>query len=182
MSLSDGASERSFWEWSSKTYAEPLASRSLLRLQDEFGFNVNILLWCCWCAQEFGPTTELTLRKAIDLTAGWSHDVTQVLRSARRALKTPPRQADADAAGRLRASVEAAELAAEKLEQDMLETLAREMLAPAAERSNPLHEARRSLARYAALLGAARRNGFSTLLLDDVARSVFAERAIEASE
>lgn len=171
----------SFWQWSIEAYARPGASAALLRLQDDFDLNVNILLWCCWCAKTRGAVPDLALRKAMDLTAEWSREVSAPLRAARRALKAAPRQADAAGAEALRVKVKEAELDSEKLEQSMLENLARDSLAPQAEAPDAPAAARRSLARYADLSGAARLKGFSTLLLDDVAQAVFAAAPIGAS-
>ncbi|NWG71446.1 MAG: TIGR02444 family protein [Parvularculaceae bacterium] len=169
----------SFWDWSLRAYSRPGASESLLKLQDEFGLNVNILLWCCWCAQAGAAIPELGLRKAQDLVASWSHEVTEPLRAARRALKAPPKQADAAGAEALRASVKRVELDAEKLEQAMLENLARD-LTKNSEAPDAASVARRSLARYADISGAARKKGFSTLLLDDLVRVVIPDALMEA--
>lgn len=168
-----------FWEWSQAAYSRPKASAILLRLQDEFALNVNILLWCCWCAVTHGAPSELALRKAADLTDGWSREVTAPLRAARRALKAAPKEAGEEAVG-LRASVKSAELEAERIEQAMLERLALDALAPARETLNPPDEARRALARYADIADAVRRKGFSVSALDELARALFADAAIEA--
>jgi uncharacterized protein (TIGR02444 family) len=167
-----------FWEWSQAAYSRPKASAILLRLQDEFALNVNILLWCCWCAVTYGAPSELALRKAADLTEGWSREVTAPLRAARRALKAAPKEALGAEA--LRASVQSAELDAERIEQAMLERLALDALAPARETLNPPDEARRALARYADIADAVRRKGFSVSALDELARALFADAAIEA--
>lgn len=156
-----------FWDWSLEQYARPGAADTLLALQDENGLNVNILLWCGWCARDYAETPELVLRKAIDLSGAWTRDVTGPLRQARRALKSPPPQAGAAAAGALRTEIKACELGAERIEQDMLAALARDMLSPAGAEP-PTTRARRNIARYIYLTGAARRPGFSMLPVDSL--------------
>jgi uncharacterized protein (TIGR02444 family) len=167
------AAGRGFWEWSLSRYAAAGVAPGALELQDRHGLNVNILLWCAWIAGRFSRPEDIVLRKAIDLTAPWSRDVVAPLRAARRALKSPPRTASAELAAALRENVKAAELAAERIEQELLAGLAAKTLAPQPEATNALPECRRLMARYAELAGAVGRPGFSTLLLDDLARALF---------
>ncbi len=166
--MSETTSDESFWTWSTSAYERRGVAAALLRLQDDAGLNVNILLWCLWCAQRYGEIPDLVIRKAADITAHWSADVTESLRRARRALKSPPAQADADAAKALRKTLKKAELDAEEIEQAMLERLAADQLAAPDELSEDESKAcaRRNLASYAALAGAASREGFSVELLD----------------
>lgn len=166
-----------FWEWSIERYEYDGVASRLLSLQDNLDLNVNIVLWCGWCAENFGDIPELVVRKALDLSAHWSRDVTGALRSARRALKSPPRQADATAAEALREEVRRAELAAEKIEQEMLARLAHDMLPPPSDASNPLARLRRNLVNYASIAGAQRREGFSVTILDDLARRLMPDAA-----
>lgn len=172
--------QQAFWNWSLIAHSRTGAPQALIRLQDEFGLNANILLWCCWCAVQGIAVPDLALRKAADLVNDWSHDVTEPLRAVRRALKAPPRQADQSGAAALRERVKAVELEAEKLEQAMLESLAGG-LASKGEEVEPLEEARRALVRYADLSGIAFSRGFSTLLLDDLARAIFGDTPMEAT-
>lgn len=160
-----------FWDWSVKRYAADGVEPQLLRLQDRLDLNVNILLWSLWCAAYFEPLPEIALRKAIDITERWRREVTGALRTARRALKEPPGQADAIAAAALRETIKDAELAAEKIEQAMLARLAGDFLKPA-DPPEPLAQGRRNLIAYAGLAGAARLEGFSVGLLDDLARHI----------
>ncbi|NWG93418.1 MAG: TIGR02444 family protein [Parvularculaceae bacterium] len=161
-----------FPDWSRAIYARTGAEPLLLRLQDAHGLNVNMLLWCLWCGTAFREPPEIVLRKAIDLSSRWTLAATAPLRSVRRNLKTPPRQAPPDAARRLRDSVKAVELAAEDIEQRMLEALAREDLAPA-EEAGGAGRARRNLAAYVRLADAARTPGFSVSLLESLIELTF---------
>lgn len=160
-----------FWQWSLKHYAcngvEPL----LLRLQDDFDFNINIALWCCWCADHFEAAPDLSLRNAIDRTDKWNAQVTQPLRSARRYLKSDETTAGA---ATLRGQIKDAELAAEKEEQMRLEALAESALSPLSEKSAPAPRARRNIAAYAALTGAAQKKNFTVSLLEELIDRIYA--------
>jgi len=161
-----------FWAWSVKRYECEGAARRLLVLQDDIGLDINILLWCGWCAEQYREIPDIVFKKAIDMTARWARDVTEPIRAARRALKTPPQRAGAEAAASLRETVKAAELAAEKIEQEMLARLAADALSPAMEDLNSLARLRRNLVNYAAIAGAQRRKGFSVVLLEEIARAL----------
>lgn len=177
MSVEAGA----FWRWSNGIYGAAGVKDRLLKLQDAQALNVNVLLWCCWIAETFEPPADLLLRKAADLAAEWTREVTGPLRAARRALKSPPRQVGRETCAALRDKIASVELAAEEVEQSLLERLALDELAQRRETANPYLVARRTLVRYAALAGAVGRPGFSTLILDDLARAVFPDAQSEAS-
>lgn len=161
-----------FWDWSLERYDREGVASALLDLQDNFGLNVNVLLWCAWCAQDFADIPELALRKAVDLAEHWTTGVTGPLRQARRALKAPPRQADAQEAQALRSEIKSLELRAEKIEQEMLAALARDAL-DLAGGGAAAGRARRNLARYIALTGAQKRPGFSVLMIDGLAERLY---------
>ena len=169
--MTSGA-EPPFWEWSLARYEIEGVAPRLLHLQDNFGLNVNILLWCGWCAERYRDLPEIAVRKAIDLTARWSGEVVGALRTARRLLKHPPPQADADSAQSLRAMVRDAELAAEKIEQRILNKLAAENFVGAEDAAGAESRFRRNLAIYAALAGAPKLEGFSVTLLDELAARI----------
>ena len=118
-----------FWTWSLERYGRNSVEETALRLQDNYALNVNIALWGCWCATAFEPLTQEDVRSAIGATAPWGERVTQPLRAVRRYLK------EAQGESPLRAQVKDAELQAEKAEQAMLETLARDRLRPLADKS-----------------------------------------------
>lgn len=161
---SDNPESLSFWSWSLARYARPGAESLLLRLQDECGLNVNVLLWAVWCAEHFEAAPEIAFRKALDDVNAWQGRVTKPLCGIRRDLKS---LADMDGADALRVQVKASELAAEKIEQTMLQKTALTLLASDASRApdDTERRARQNLATYAALANAPRNKGFSTSLL-----------------
>ena len=162
----------SFWQWSLTHYARDHVAQLLLHLQDEYGFNVNIALWCCWIALAYDDAPEFALRGAIERTEPWSAGVTRPLRQVRRYLKAEP----STLGQTLRQTVKEAELAAEKEEQARLETLAKSALSPLAASSDPRPRARRNLAAYSALIGAAKKNRFTVSQLEALIDCLFAQR------
>lgn len=162
-----------FWNWSLRAYAHPGVEKLLLALQDKHGLDINLLLWCLWCADRFEAPPEIVVRKAADIVKRWSTEVTTPLRSVRRALKEPPRQAPSPETATLRDRVKEIELSAEKIGQEMLEALAGAMLTPAASRNGVAAKARRMLAAYVRLTDAARSPGFSVTLLEELIELIF---------
>jgi len=73
----------------------------------------------------------------------------------------------------MREKIKALELNAEAIEQNVLQDLAVDALTPAADDGDANPRARRNLALYTALTGAAKRPGFSTLLLESLIGNIF---------
>ncbi len=100
----------SFWSFSLQIYGMPGVEAACLDLQDRFGADVNLALYCLWIGRALTPEAlELALE-----TASPVQSYIQPLREMRRSL---PKDAT------VREAVKKAELAAEKLEQDALEAL-----------------------------------------------------------
>jgi len=109
------------WPFSVSVYARPGVKPACLALQDA-GLDVNVALWIVWtCLSQRDPGP--ALGQACDLSALWSARVVRPLRAARDALKAPPEFADPQAAADLRKDVLAAELGAERIQQQALERL-----------------------------------------------------------
>lgn len=157
---------QSLWDWSTAVYARPGVDKLLLTLQDRHGLSVNMLLWCLWCGAQFEPTNDLILRKADDLSRRWTAAVTAPLRTARRALSAPPMQTPNEEVSSLKAQIKQSELMSERLEQTALERLAIENLARAGNLDGAATRARKAIAAYVGLTGAARTPGFSVSLLE----------------
>lgn len=162
-----------FWSWSLREYEEASLRAALLDLQDRFSFNVNVILFCCWCARDFEALPDGAIAEAMRRTEEWRASVTARLRAARRTVRLDTD--DHEKIPALYDAIKSAELMAERVEQDRLEAFANLRLAAAAERSAQAVEtrARRNLAGYAARLGAAAREGFSTALLHAVIDTIF---------
>lgn len=110
-----------FWQFSLRFYAYPRVRELCLRLQDEDGLNVNILLWCCWHGLNGRALGSEDMAQAAARTEAWSRTVTQSLRAGRRQVKAAAcGEADGQAAGQLYETLKAAELEAERVEQALL--------------------------------------------------------------
>ena len=108
----------SLWDFSLETYRRPGVQDACLKLQDDRGADVNMLLYCCWR----GGFADGEMPALLADLSPWKSAVVQDLRSVRRALK--PMVAElgelSEPAADLRKKVAALELEAEKLQQTML--------------------------------------------------------------
>ncbi len=112
--MSDAAAE--FWRFSLTIYAEPDVPAACLVLQDEFGRDVNLALYCCWLgASGRGMLSRAELDAADRDVAPWRRSVIEPLRSARRAIKAAIPRNEV-----LYAKAKSAELEAERALQGQL--------------------------------------------------------------
>lgn len=105
------------WSWAVAAYGRPSVADACLRLQDDHGQDVPLLLWAAWR----GPVDAETLEAACDLARSWRETLIGPLRSIRRTLKKPVPDMDDGPRLALREQVKAVELAAER---GLLEALA----------------------------------------------------------
>jgi uncharacterized protein (TIGR02444 family) len=83
------------WEYALGVYRRPGVEAACLRLQDEAGLDVLMLLFCLWAAREHGRLGAQAMARALTALAPWSDGVIAPLRAARRRLKTDmPDQAE----------------------------------------------------------------------------------------
>jgi uncharacterized protein (TIGR02444 family) len=117
--MSDAAAE--FWRFSLAVYGKPDVAAACLVLQDQFGRDVNLALYCCWLgASGRGRLTRAVLDAADRAVAPWRHEVVENFRTARRAIK----QAAVLGSDNLYAKAKAVELEAERMLQIRLTELA----------------------------------------------------------
>lgn len=110
-----------FWEFSLAVYGKPGVAEACLRLQDNAGLDVNLLLYCGWIATvRETPMTEAEMRNVVMLTREWREQVVSPLREIRRGLKSGADGIPANAVESFRSDVKRLELASERLQQDML--------------------------------------------------------------
>jgi len=74
-----------FWDFSRTVYGG--AQACCLDLQDRFGFDVNMLLFCCWSAARGQVLSDAETEEILVITGPWRRNVIEPLRSARRWLK-----------------------------------------------------------------------------------------------
>lgn len=121
-----------FWNFSLAVYGASAVQDECLNLQDQFGFDVNLVLLCAFLGAIHGVAlTADDIAVARRQVEQWQEQVVRPLRAARRNLKTAELTdaQDAAAAMQLRAQVKAAELESERIEQMMLERWAEARLA-----------------------------------------------------
>jgi uncharacterized protein (TIGR02444 family) len=104
-----------FWNYALSVYER--ARESCLALQDDFGFEVNLLLFCCWRGSRDDVLDAARLNRIINACADWRANVVEPLRSARRWLKT---RADPKGSEALRSAILASELHGERLLQGLI--------------------------------------------------------------
>ncbi len=123
--MTKGVKGEPFWEFSLAFYAKPGVSAACLALQDEFGADVDVVLFVLWCAR-LGCGLDAAELGAVDgAIAVWRGSVVQPIRAARRACRPPPPGAfDTAAAEALRKQLLSAELAAERLQHGAMQALA----------------------------------------------------------
>jgi uncharacterized protein (TIGR02444 family) len=110
----------SFWTFSLKVYAEPAVANVCLSLQDQFGADVNVVLFMLWSAARGRRLSLQEIGDIIDLVRPWQIQVVRPLRLARRSLKIPPSDWPLQEIEALRQRVKANELEAERLQQQVL--------------------------------------------------------------
>lgn len=104
-----------FWEYSLAHYGRREVAEACLHLQEAYGININLLLFCCWTGSRGEKLDTEKIHKAQRLISEWDIKVVQRLRQLRRYLKD-----SAIAAGQIEKNVRELELSAERVVQDML--------------------------------------------------------------
>jgi uncharacterized protein (TIGR02444 family) len=115
----------SLWDFALSFYACPGVSDACLRLQDEHGIDINMLMFAAWAGQVRGVSlSEDDASQVIGASRPWQEQVVAPVRDLRRRLKKVDGLAgDAHLAGMLDA-VKALELQGERAELEKTEALA----------------------------------------------------------
>jgi uncharacterized protein (TIGR02444 family) len=109
------------WEFALKLYAEPRIAEACLRLQDERGVDVMILLMATFAAVRRGIVLKPSDIAEMDAACvAWRERIVLPLRALRTTLKSGPAPAPNERTERLRSSIKAAELSAERLQNELL--------------------------------------------------------------
>ena len=112
-----------FWHFSLTVYDG--AQAACLVLQDKFGLDVNMLLFCCWSAARGKVLSGAKTEEILVITGPWRRNVIEPLRSARRWLKGRAGQGlkgpiDPTESEDLRRRILELELEGEKVEQALI--------------------------------------------------------------
>ncbi|MEE3012188.1 MAG: TIGR02444 family protein, partial [Pseudomonadota bacterium] len=145
------------WEFSLKLYAEPGVAASCLSLQNQHGFDVNLVLFCIWYGCRHGELTDDLLQTALETSDRWRESVVRPLRSLRTQIKRDLKESAYSASSEisvLRELIKTAELDAERIQQQELEKLIEQSVKkkPASVRGE--RSTRRNLDKLAASRGA----------------------------
>lgn len=117
-----------FWDFSVRTYSQAGVADACLALQDQYGVDVNLLLYCCWAGGRSAALDDETFRRALDFSQIWADRVVRPLRGVRRWMKSSGCAHELvvlDDCMALRQAIKSDELRAEKLQQAALESLPR---------------------------------------------------------
>jgi uncharacterized protein (TIGR02444 family) len=147
--VSAGGAENPFWRFSLGFYRAPGVADACIALQDQAGVDVNVLLFLLWNATLKKQMSAAAVRDLDARIGPWRKAAVIPLREIRRALKTPPSVVDAGAAEAFRTRVKAAELEAERLQQQTLYDLAPSLSFEAAQSASDA--ARASVEAYATI-------------------------------
>lgn len=116
-----------FWRFSLRFYRAPGIADACIALQDGCGVDVNVLLFLLWLAGARRQVAIAEARRVYDAVTPWRDAVVVPLRNLRRRLKNgvPPIEPDSGALFRTR--IKAAELEAERLQQEALFAIGAEL-------------------------------------------------------
>jgi uncharacterized protein (TIGR02444 family) len=113
---------QAFWDFSGAFYREPGVQNACLALQDDYGLDVNLLLYACWLGLSEGVAlTEAERGAALARAKDWKDTVLLPLRGARRAVKAAQLAgAGEDLSADLYEALKQAELKAERIAQNFM--------------------------------------------------------------
>jgi uncharacterized protein (TIGR02444 family) len=117
-----------FWRFSLQFYRLPGVAEACIRLQEEAGADVNLLLFLLWHAAQKRRLSATEVELLEQKIAGWRNLTVIPLRSIRRALKSPPGLVAAGAGEAFRTRIKAVELEAERMQQEAMYDLVRAAL------------------------------------------------------
>lgn len=83
-----GALADDFWRYSASLYGRPGVREKCLRLQDEAGADINLLLFCCWAGLRAGRALNREdIQGLLEATGDWQEGAIDPIRGLRRELK-----------------------------------------------------------------------------------------------
>ncbi|MFW2403724.1 MAG: TIGR02444 family protein [Gammaproteobacteria bacterium] len=139
-----------FWDFSLSLYGRPGVADACLFLQDRYGLDVNIILFCVWVGSTGrGPLENNDVDACIRRTRDWRDRVIEPLRQIRRACRDEPLGVPEFLLEVFRPSMHDVELDAEHVEQLILEELAPPAPPRAIADDIMCDHVRQSLVRYA---------------------------------
>lgn len=121
-------SPESLWNFSVRVYRLPQVSETCLRLQNEHGLDVNLLLFALWYGRQHGALPAQLLDALLAFTQPWAREVVRRLRHARSWMKQALaseqfNELPLQPCTQLRERIKAVELQSEQLQQQIMEAL-----------------------------------------------------------
>lgn len=127
------------WRFVLALYARPDVAPACLRLQDELGVDVTVLLHVVWLHCAHGLAADPAALQALDLSVrAWRREVVEPLRRMRRSLKEAPHPVAPALLGATRQRVAEAELSAEQCAFTLLASVPWPDPAPRLEDARPV--------------------------------------------
>ncbi len=109
-----------FPAYSIALYGRENVEENCLILQDRYGLDVNAVLFCCWFGAQHGLISEDLWTRIDEISRQWQSRLIRPLREARRWLKGPGFATNQEQQD-LRERIKADEIAAELLQQRMMQ-------------------------------------------------------------
>jgi len=104
-----------FWDYSLAHYARPEVAQCCLTYQNQYGANVNLMLFCCWLGSSGVRLERQELVEVQVLIKPWDSQAIQPLRMVRRFMSSSPLSSDV-----MMSQLQQVELMAEQVIQDDL--------------------------------------------------------------
>ena len=117
-----------FWRFSLQFYRLPGVAEACIKLQEEAGADVNLLLFLLWHGARQRRLSTQEVERLEQKISVWRNSTVIPLRAIRRALKSPPGLVEAGAAEAFRTRIKGVELEAERLQQEAMYHLVRDAL------------------------------------------------------
>jgi uncharacterized protein (TIGR02444 family) len=159
-----------FWRFSLQFYRLPGVAQACIKLQEDAGADVNLLLFLLWHGAQQQRLSIADVQALEQKIAAWRELTVVPLRAIRRALKSPPGLVEGGAAEAFRTRIKAIELEAERLQQEAMYDLVRGSLL--GETAPSVAEAARAnITAYARICSAAFAESAVDTVLDALAKS-----------
>lgn len=115
-----------FWDFSVRTYRTDGVPEACLSLQNDYGADVNMLLYCSWVGGFYGSFDDALFSNASGFADNWADEVVRPLRSARTWMKQSGCRQEpmsTEECMSLREEIKSVEFEAERLQQEVLESI-----------------------------------------------------------
>ena len=158
------STSQKFWNFSNRVYQNDDVQDACLALQNKYGLDVNLILFCCWSGALHGEFTEELFEQSLREALDWRQNVVEPLRNVRSWLKQEIHNRRFSANSSVmdfRAVVKATELESERLQQMDLERLIDHSSGSEFE---PLNSSAKNLRRYCDRCGVDLTNDVKLLL------------------